>query len=85
MEESWGDLINPSPTYQLLVTGINEDQLDSRAYIIGKDWEVEYDIEQDTLHDGVKTKGKITWLKDSNGNSHTMILRVLNLGGLGRN
>lgn len=69
VEESWGDLINPSPTYQLLVTGINEDQLDSRAYIIGKDWEVEYDIRQDILHDGVKTKGKITWLKDSNGNS----------------
>jgi hypothetical protein len=53
----------------LLVSALDVNKLDSRAYIVGKDWQVEYDITQETLEDGVKTKGKITWLKDNNGNS----------------
>ena len=67
--QTWGKDINPSEEYELIVTGIHTNMIDSRAYIIGKDWEVEYDITQETLPDGVKTKGKITWLRDSNGNS----------------
>lgn len=68
---SWGtnSSTNPSPIYRLLVTGINNNKLDSKAYIIDKDWEVQYDITKETLEDGVTTKGKITWLKDSNSNS----------------
>ena len=31
-------------------------------------WIVEYDYEYETLTDGIKTKGKITYLKDSNNN-----------------
>ena len=70
-KESWGhkDSVNISPTYRLLVTGITNNQLDSKAYIIGKDWEIKYDATEETLEDGETTKGKITWMKDSNGNS----------------
>lgn len=67
--EVWGLDINPSEKYELIVTGIHTNMIDSRAYIIGKDWEVEYDITQEILSGGIKTKGKITWLRDSNGNS----------------
>ena len=39
IKETWGhnDSLHPSPTYRLLVSGINIDKLDARAYIIGKD------------------------------------------------
>jgi len=68
---SWGhDIsINPSTTYRLLVTGIANNKLDTKVYVLGKDWEVNYDVTQETLEDGTTTKGKITWLKDSKGNS----------------
>lgn len=69
IRETWGSTINPSPVYRLLVSALDVNKLDSRAYIVGKDWQVEYDVTQETLEDGVKTKGKITWLKDNNGNS----------------
>lgn len=71
IKETWGTTgsANPSPIYRLLVFGINIDKIDSRAYILGKNWQIEYDVTQETLEDGVKTKGKITWLKDSKGNS----------------
>lgn len=68
-KQTWGLTINPSPIYRLLVTGIDVNKLDSRAYIIGKDWTIEYDITQKTLEDGVKDKGRITYLKDNGGNS----------------
>ena len=70
-KESWGHNLSPnvSPVQQLLVTGITNNQLDSKAYIIGKDWEIKYDATKETLEDGKTTKGKITWMKDSNGNS----------------
>lgn len=32
-------------------------------------WIIEYDVTCETLADGVKTKGKITYLKDNNNNS----------------
>lgn len=58
-----------SPTYNLLVTGIDKNKLSSKAYILGKDWEIQYDVTQKTLGDGNTTKGRITWLRDSKGNS----------------
>jgi hypothetical protein len=62
IRETWGlsTSLNPSPVYRLLVSAINTDKLDSRAYIIGKNWQVEYDVTQEILEDGNKTKGKIT-------------------------
>ncbi len=68
---SWGHDLSPnvSPVQQLLVTGITNNQLDSKAYIIGKDLEIRYDVTEETLEDGRTTKGKITWMKDRNGNS----------------
>lgn len=71
VKQTWGTAqsANPSPTYRLLVSGINVDKIDSRAYVLGKNWQIEYDVTQETLEDGVKTKGKITWMKDSKGNS----------------
>ncbi len=68
---SWGHdaSINPSTTYRLLVTGIANNKLDTKVYVLGKDWEVNYDVTRETLEDGTETKGKITWLKDSKGNS----------------
>lgn len=68
---SWGHNLssNISPIYQLIVVGINTNKLDSKAYIIGKNWEINYDISREVLEDGTPTKGKITWMKDDNGNS----------------
>lgn len=63
---------NPSPIYRLVVIANTNNRLDSRVLILAdeaKDWVVEYDISQEILEDGLKTKGKITYLKDSNGNS----------------
>lgn len=66
--ESWGLNINPSQTWTLLVTAISNEQLDRRITIAGKQWEVEYDVKQEILPDGTRTKGKITYLADDNGN-----------------
>lgn len=66
--ETWGADIHPSDIYTLQVTANSESTLENRAYIEGKDWIVEYDSNQETLPDGVKTKGKITWLRDEHDN-----------------
>lgn len=68
-DETWGLTVNPSPIYNLLVVGNTSTSFDSRAYVLGKNWVVEYDFTQKTLPDGVKTKGSITYLKDDKGNS----------------
>lgn len=65
---TWGLDVNPSQIWTLLVTAISETQLDRRITIAGKHWEVEYDITQKTLSDGIKNKGTITFLADDNGN-----------------
>lgn len=68
--QTWGLTINPSPVRPLIVTGISNNRLDNRAYFEDEyDWIVEYDVRVETLSDGVPTKGKITYLKDKNGNS----------------
>ena len=68
---SWGTTssTNPSPVQPLIVTAISEDRLDSRAFLKGKEWVIEYNITPETLEDGVKTLGKITYLRDERGNS----------------
>lgn len=72
--EVWGtDLLNPSETYQLLLYPISTNSFDVKVGIL-KDgvplfWEVMYDFTQETLLNSVKTKGKITYLKDENNNS----------------
>ena len=66
---SWGLVSNPSTVYNLIVTALNNNTIDPRVVIVGKSWIVEYNPVQETLPDGVKTKGKITYLRDNNGNS----------------
>ncbi len=68
-KETWGVGINPSPIIPLLVIGETSSSLDSRAVALGKDWEIEYDITKVNLPDNKTTKGRITWMKDANGNS----------------
>lgn len=66
---TWGESVNPSAVYQIIVTAIDINKLDPRVVIVGhNDWVVEYDPTIQTLTDGTKTKGKITYLKDSNNN-----------------
>lgn len=69
--EVWGrkGSDNVSPTYNLIVRGIGKGSIDTRAFIEGKDWHIEYDIRKEVLSGGYGTKGKITYLRDSNGNS----------------
>lgn len=66
---TWGKDINPSQVWTLYVRALSKDQIDSRVTIKDKDWEVEYDPTRKTLPDGTTTKGTITYLADSNGNS----------------
>lgn len=67
---TWGVNINPSATYNLVVIANTNSTLDSRAVILEHpNWVVEFDATQETLQDGLKTKGKITFLKDDNNNS----------------
>ena len=68
--ETWGSIINPSPIYNLIVIANNNSQLDPRAFILEHpDWIIEYDVTRKILLDGRTTKGKITYMKDKNGNS----------------
>ena len=69
MKQSWGKDINPSQVWKLYVRAVDKDQIDNRVTIDGKSWEVEYDPEMNTLEDGTTTKGTITYLRDTNGNS----------------
>lgn len=69
---TWGDTVNPSSVMRLIVTATSTNRLDNRVLIddittIG--WTVYYNVTRETLDDGRLTKGKITYLKDSKGNS----------------
>ena len=72
--QSWGSTINPSKVFKIITLALTPDTLYNRVVIQSEDypdaykWIVEYDYEQETLTDGIKTKGKITYLKDSNNN-----------------
>lgn len=65
---TWGLDVNPSEVYTLLIRAISQNQLETRAAILGKSWKVEYDITRRTLADGKTNKGTITYLKDDNAN-----------------
>ena len=72
--QSWGGEINPSKVFKIITLALTPDSLYNRVIVQSEDypdaykWIVEYDYEQETLTDGIKTKGKITYLKDSNNN-----------------
>lgn len=72
--QTWGDKINPSKIFKIIILALTPDTLCTRVVIQSQDypesykWVVEYDYQQETLTDGVKTKGKITYLRDSNNN-----------------
>lgn len=60
----------PSESWNLLVTAIDTNKLDSRIVIKEHpDYIAEYDVTPETLVGGATTKGKITYLKDTNNNS----------------
>lgn len=69
---TWGLNTNPSPITRILVIANTSNKLDQRINILtdeAKNWIVEYDVTSEILDDGVRTKGKITYLMDENGNS----------------
>lgn len=71
---AWGDSDHPSYVYKIVVEALTDTILDTNVRIISDDfensylWEVKYDVTSETIN-SVKTKGKITYLKDEYGNS----------------
>lgn len=67
---TWGDAINPSPVWNMIVTAIDVDKIDPRVCIqeLPK-YTVIYDITKQTLEDGVENKGTILYMEDLKGNS----------------
>lgn len=74
-DEVWGESVNPSTVYTIILTAVNGHQFDPRVTVLSDDytnsykWTVEYDFNSETLKDDKKTKGKITFLRDTNNNS----------------
>lgn len=71
---SWGHSSSehPSLIQKIIVSALSTNRIDPRIIILDPstiNWNIEYDITQETLEDGIKTKGKIIYLKDSNNNS----------------
>lgn len=72
--QTWGLNINPSKVYTILTIALSHNKLFSRVIVDSQDydksgkWIVEYDYEPEVLSDGISTKGKITYLKDTNNN-----------------
>lgn len=72
--QTWGLNINPSKVYTILTIALSHNKLFSRVIVDSEDydksgkWIVEYDYEPEVLSDGISTKGKITYLKDTNNN-----------------
>lgn len=68
--ETWGSMINPSEKLTIIAIANSSNRLDPRVSVLEhEDWYVEFDITPQTLQDGTITKGTITYLRDSNGNS----------------
>lgn len=71
--EVWGLDNNPSGTYKILLTPVTESMFSRDVYLIDKNGQVldaQYDITSELLgSEEISTKGKITYLKDQNGNS----------------
>ena len=71
---TWGLDNNPSEVYTIITIALSANTLLNRVVIVSEKypnsykWIVEYDYEPEVLQDGVVTKGKITYLKDTNNN-----------------
>ena len=71
---TWGLDNNPSEVYTIMTIALSANTLLNRVVIVSEKypnsykWIVEYDYEPEVLQDGVSTKGKITYLKDTNNN-----------------
>ena len=71
---TWGLDNNPSEIYTIMTIALSANTLLNRVVIVSDKypnsykWIVEYDYEPEVLQDGVSTKGKITYLKDTNNN-----------------
>lgn len=66
---TWGSTTNPSEVYHIVVAALTPEILSKKATILEHpEWTVEYDAAKETLSDGLTTKGKITYLRDSNNN-----------------
>ena len=71
---TWGLDYNPSEVYTIMTIALSANTLLNRVVIVSEKypnsykWIVEYDYEPEVLQDGVSTKGKITYLKDTNNN-----------------
>lgn len=69
---TWGLDVNPSPIYTLIALALTEHKLMPNVFILDhENWTVQYDPTQETLDDGVKTKGRIYYLQDENLNRAT--------------
>ena len=70
--EVWGNLINPSKVYSILLTPASSNEFEKQVILLENnevlDWEVYYDFQQEKI-DGTYTKGKILYLRDQNNNS----------------
>lgn len=71
---TWGLDYNPSEIYTIIAIALSPNNLLNRVTVVSEKypnaykWIVEYDYEPEVLQDGVVTKGKITYLKDTNNN-----------------
>ena len=71
---TWGLDYNPSEIYTIIAIALSHNTLLNRVVVVSEKypnaykWIVEYDYEPEVLQDGVVTKGKITYLKDTNNN-----------------
>lgn len=71
---TWGLDNNPSEVCTIMTIALSVNTLLNRVVIVSDKypnsykWIVEYDYEPEVLQDGVSTKGKITYLKDTNNN-----------------
>lgn len=71
--QSWGDLVNPSALYNIILIAYSESQFLKNVTILSDDensleWVVLYNFQSRTLDDGVQTKGEIIYLQDQNNN-----------------
>lgn len=71
---TWGLDDNSSEVCTIMTIALSANTLLNRVVIVSDKypnsykWIVEYDYEPEVLQDGVSTKGKITYLKDTNNN-----------------
>lgn len=74
-DDIWGGEINPSSLYKIVLTAISENQFDIRVNVISEKyknsskWIVEYIFDSELLKNSIKTKGRITYLRDEYNNS----------------